>query len=165
MKSLSIAVSAALGLAALATPAAANSKFYPGTLCKITGDANAAGPTLSYYPTGAAHNVSSSTSYNFVCPIVRDEVRSDGLGWASLKVTVLNLSNVGELLSCTAYTFSPNDYGFGQINSSSVGLTDWTDLSFGTVSAPSDGYIVLNCHIPHKTGAWPSGIASYRIDE
>jgi hypothetical protein len=167
MKSLAITVCTALGLAALATPATANSKFYPGTLCSIvsTTPNTTSSPNPSYYPTGAVHNVSTSTGYTFVCPIVRDEVRGDGLGWASLKVNVLNLTAVSDVLSCTATTFYPNDYGLGQISSGGVGRTDWVDLSFGNVSVPSDGYIILTCNIPRRSETYPSGIASYRIDE
>ncbi len=165
MKSPVIAACTALGLAALAIPAAANSKFYPGTLCSITGGSSTSSPSPSYYPTGAVHNVSTSTGYTFVCPIVRDEVRGDGLGWASLKVNVLNLTAVSDVLSCIATSFYPNDYGLGQISGGGVFRTDWMDLSFGTVSVPSDGYIVLTCNIPRRSETYPSGIASYRIDE
>src|SRR5262249_48015319 len=115
---------------------------------------------------GAALNPSTDQDMTMVCPVVRDVVRSDGLGWSSLVVNVLNLSHT-RTLTCTAQTFYPNDYAVGSASSNSLApLNDWTDLSLATMATSSDGYILVTCTLPREdSNSYPSGVASYRIDE
>jgi hypothetical protein len=151
-----------VALSSLAAPAiAGNVKSYPGTLCQAQGNTS----RLNYYEHGAAHNSSTSADMNIVCPIVRDEVRADGTGWASLFVTTLNLSP-SVWLSCDARSYHPDDYGFQTVSKRwQAPNTDWTDLNMGTLSAPNPGYLLITCTLPRQSGSFPSGIASYRIDE
>jgi hypothetical protein len=182
MKIVSAIVMTAL-LVSLSIPAyAGDTKFYPATMCQgsvyhgytsqvFIGSSLVQLPGVyvqpaSYATTGAALNPVGEQEMTLVCPIVRDVVRSDNLGWSSLIVNVLNTSHTRNL-TCSAQTFYPNDYGFGSASSNTLGtLTDWTDLSLSVLSLPADGYILISCTLPRvDPNGYPSGIASYRIDE
>jgi len=182
MRTLSAVVTTTLLTGLSITAHAGDTKFYPGTLCQ--GQVGVAYTTsifvgttfvpipgfyvqpAEHYTTGAAHNPSTSAEMTLVCPIVRDVVRSDGLGWTTLTVNALNTSS-SRLLTCTAATFLPNDYGFGGISSNALGTDhDWADLPLSALAVPGDGYMLIWCSIPRKdSNDAPSGIASYRIDE
>jgi hypothetical protein len=157
-----------LPLAALvtlsATADAGNVKFYPATMCQGQGQGSATS-ALNYYQHGTVHNNSTTVDMPVVCPIVRDEVRADGNGWASLSVNTLNLST-SVWLWCDARSYYPNDYGYATITKRyQAPNTDWTDMDLGTLAAPNPGYLLITCSIPRQVGSYPSGIASYRIDE
>jgi hypothetical protein len=137
-------------------------KSYPGTFCQAQGH----GSHLFYQGTGTAMNNSTSADMNALCPIVRDEVRADGTAWARLYVTTLNLHpTLG--LWCDARSYHPDDYQFAAIvrRRGQAPNTGWDDLDMGTLAAPNPGYFLVICTIPRKAGEWPSGIASYHIDE
>jgi len=160
MKSLVIATTLTLVITTVSTSAGADSKFYPATLCNAID-----GASPSYWTTGAAFNASTTVDRYFVCPVVRDTVRTDGSSWSSLVVTALNLHPT-IWMTCFAATSYPDDYEFGHVDANQLHpSSDWTDLSFPTISVPSTGYMVLNCRVPRFTGPYPSGLASYRIDE
>ena len=160
MKSLVIATTLTLVITMVSTSADADSKFYPATLCNAID-----GASPSYWTTGAAFNASTTVDRYFVCPIVRDTVRSDGSSWSSLVVTALNIHPT-IWMSCFAVTSYPNDYEFGRVNANQLPPgSDWTDLSFATISVPSNGYMLLNCRVPRYAGSSGSGLASYRVDE
>lgn len=143
-----------------ASASAGNVKFYPATMCRGQNLSN-----LSYSQHGAVLNSSASVDMPVVCPLVRDEVRADGNGWASLSVNTLNLNST-VWLWCDARSYHPNDYGFATVTKRyQAPNTDWTDLDMGTLAAPNPGYLLITCSIPRQSGAYPSGIASYRIDE
>jgi hypothetical protein len=181
MKALSAGMVAILVTALSMTVHAGDTKFYPGTMCQGTVGQAAFRPvtigtstTYSldtwYLPaiysfSGAAYNYAQDQDMQMVCPLVRDSDRTDGVGWNSLVITALNL-NSSRNLTCTAQTFYSNDYAFGSASSATLGpLTDWTDLSLSALSVPFNGYMVIYCSVPLRDGNYPSGIASYRIDE
>lgn len=171
-------------IAGLAMPALADDKFYPGTLCQgsvteihpLTVFIGSSTGTVSvplvrpatYANTGAALNWSKQADMSMICPIVRDVVRPDGLSWNYLAVNVLNTSS-SRKLTCVAESFFPWDYGFGSKSSAELPpLRDWTDLFFPVLSVPVDGYITVTCLVPRVNAGnnqYPSGIASYRVDE
>jgi hypothetical protein len=170
-------------LAGLSTTAhAGDTKFYPGTMCQgsiaeprlvhhhvgssIVNEVFSVFRPPTYSTTGAAHNSSLESEMTVVCPIVRDVQNVGGAGWTSLIFNSLNTSATRSL-TCVAQTFFPNDYSFGSISSNTLGpSTDWTDLPLLTLLVPFDGYMLIHCNIPRRDdGDFPSGIASYRIDE
>jgi len=163
------------------TAEAGDTKFYPATMCQgfvpqtyqsqiVVGQTPAIVPGVyilpaTYATSGAALNPSSSFDMTVVCPVVRDVVRTDNLGWTSLIVNVLNLNHT-KSLACSAQTFYPDDYGVGNASSNSLApLHDWTDLPLSAMASSSDAYIVVSCALPVRDDTYPSGIASYRIDE
>jgi len=161
MKMIATMVTACV--AGLALPAhAGDTKFYPATLCEATD-----GLTASYAASGAAYNTRTDREMTLVCPLVRDVERSDGLGWSSLIINALNLTPQpnNRWLTCVAQTFNIDDYLSGTAYSVAVPPnTNWTDMSFGVASVPASGYMLISCQVP-RMYTYPSGLASYRIDE
>lgn len=150
----------AAGFLMTGSAAAGDTKTYPATMCRGQGTYS-----LNYYEHGAAHNSISTVDVPTVCPIVRDVVRTDGLGWGSLFVTTLNL-HPSIWLGCDARSYHMDDYGFAVVAKRwQQPNTNWTDLNMGTLAAPDPGYLLITCTIPRLSGPNPSGIASYRIDE
>jgi len=170
IKNVALCIVPVLALATIsASASAADIKRSPGTMCVGQGTASAVGnSTLSYYGTGALHEMSKTYDGNVVCPIVWEDTTGSG----NIVATVLNY-NPNVSFSCEAESFSANDYGFGAKTVNSVGVTDWFDLSLGFQSAPAGGYTVIRCKIPRCVGpdvcgtpggsTWPSGIASFRV--
>lgn len=163
MKTLIKTALATLVLVSLPTFAQAAKHVYPGTMCQ-----GSLSDRPLYYPSGAIHNGSYTAEMDILCPIVRSAERVDGKGWSRLLVNALNTSTSTKLY-CDALTFDKADYGadLGVISRTSLEVrTDWTDLSMPVKAVPADGYMLVLCKIPRRpTGGWPSGIASYRIEE
>jgi hypothetical protein len=164
MKSAAKCLVPVLAFATLSAPAAAGDvKRSPGTMCQPQSGYY---HQFNYYGTGAVHNMSTTAEGDIICPIVWE----DATGSGQVIANVLNLSAT-RYLSCQAESFSANDYGFGSISYNGTYQTDWKDLSFGTMTAPADGYTVIRCNIPRcsgtgtcvSNGQYPSGVASYRV--
>lgn len=181
MKALSAVMVAILVTVLSTTAHAGDTKFYPGTMCqgsvgqvalRQVSIGNNVGFSVDtwilpaqYSFSGAAYNYAQDQDMQMVCPLVRDSDRTDGIGWNSLVITALNL-NSSRNLTCTAQTYYSNDYAFGSASSATLGpLRDWTDLYLSALSVPFNGYMLIYCSVPLKDGNYPSGIASYRIDE
>lgn len=147
---------------------AADIKRSPATMCVGQGTPGTAGnSSLSYYPTGALHDISKTYDSNVVCPIVWE----DATGSGNIIVTALNY-NPSIALQCEAESFYSDDYSIGGKTVNSLGATgNWADVSLGTQTAPVGGYTVIRCKIPRCVGpdacqsgtTWPSGIASFRV--
>jgi hypothetical protein len=185
MRYLAVITTTAL-LAGAASPAyAGDAKVYPAAMCQgsvpelrtttINVGTSPVPITVHYIidksvtrqGTGTAMNGSSDFEMPVLCPVVRDVARGDGLGWSSLFVNALNMSATRNL-TCLAKTFHKSDHDFGGNFSSNTlpANRDWTDLSFPVLGIPVDGYMLVSCTIPRRDpGGFPSGLASYRVDE
>ncbi len=166
MRNVSLKLAASLLVFLTATgPAAANDKKnYPGAACLASGTTNSNIARGASY--GRAFNQATATTY-FVCPAVKDYSSiAGGIAWVidenpGSNQPVSCWLRSGRPDSLTVYTATDATEAANGTFSSPTPVK----LTFGAVSAVSEGFYWLRCNVPGTHDGVQSGVVMYQIDE
>lgn len=164
---------------AVATPAAAgDTKYFNGTFCRVSTPFGAVSieSFADYNLDGSVANTHVAQTMSLVCPIVRDNTTNTD-GWDSVEIGYFDKNTQvlpAQFIRCTAFSASFLDGSFNwNPSGDSVDTmgTSWAKnnmvfLDPGSASF-NGGYYYIRCTVPplQDSGAPPSGIAYYRVEE